>query len=63
MFPRHLANDLFELHKCVSFGVWVMYLFVFKALFAEFCNCACAKKIGLLIRIGHTCVALNTQEN
>ena len=31
---------------------------MFKALFTEFCNCACAKKIVMLIRISHTCVAL-----
>ena len=31
--------------------------FVFKALFTEFCNCACAMVIKL-IRICHTCVAL-----
>ena len=35
-----------------------MLRIVFKALFTEFCNCACAKKIVLLIRIRHTCVAL-----
>ena len=35
-----------------------MFLFVVKALFTEFCNCACAKKIVMLIRIRHTCVAL-----
>ena len=35
-----------------------MFLIVFKALFVEFCNCACAKKIVMLIRIRHTCVAL-----
>ena len=32
--------------------------FVFKALFTGFCNCAFAKKIVMLIRIRHTCVAL-----
>ena len=32
--------------------------FVFKALFTEFCMCACAKKIAMFIRIRHTCVAL-----
>ena len=32
--------------------------FVVKALFTEFCNCACAKKIVMLIRICHSCVAL-----
>ena len=31
---------------------------MFKALFTEFCNCACAKKIVMLIRIRHPCVAL-----
>ena len=35
-----------------------MFLIVFNALFTEFCNCACAKKIVMLIRIRHTCVAL-----
>ena len=34
-----------------------MFLIVFKALFTEFCNCASAKKIVMLIRIRHTCVA------
>ena len=29
-----------------------------KALFTEFCKCACAKKIVMLIRNRHTCVAL-----
>ena len=32
--------------------------FVVKALITEFCNCACAKQIVILIRISHTCVAL-----
>ena len=32
--------------------------FVFKALFTEFCNGACAKKVIRLIRIRHTCAAL-----
>ena len=35
-----------------------MFLFVLEALFTEFCNCACAIKIVVLIRIRHTCVAL-----
>ena len=35
-----------------------MFHIVFNALFTEFCNCACAKKIVMLIRIRHTCVAL-----
>ena len=35
-----------------------MFLIVFNALFTEFCNCACAKKIVKLIRIRRTCVAL-----
>ena len=34
-----------------------MFLIVFNALFTGFCNCACAKKIVILIRIRHTCVA------
>ena len=33
-----------------------MFLIVFKALFNEFCNCT--KKIVMLFRIRHTCVAL-----
>ena len=35
-----------------------MFLIVFNALFTEFCNCACAKKIVMLIRIRHNCAAL-----
>ena len=35
-----------------------MFLIVFIALFTEFYKCACAKKIVVLIRIRHTCVAL-----
>ena len=35
-----------------------MFLIVFKALFTEFYNFACAKKIVMLIKIRHTCVAL-----
>ena len=36
-----------------------MFLFVFEALFTDFCNCTCAKrKIVVFIRIGHTCVVL-----
>ena len=35
-----------------------MFLIVFKVLFTEFCNYACAKKIVMPIRIRHTCVAL-----
>ena len=35
-----------------------MFLFVFKALFTELCNCACVKKDCTLIRICHTCGAL-----
>ena len=35
-----------------------MFLIVFRALFTEFCNSACAKNIVLLIIIRHTCVAL-----
>ena len=35
-----------------------MFLIVFNALFTKFCNCACAKKNVMLIRIRHTCVAL-----
>ena len=52
------ASDSSKLHKFVSFGVLVMFLIVFNALFTEFCNCACAKKIFMLIRIRHTCAAL-----
>ena len=54
MFSRHPASDLSKLHQFVSFDGF----FVFKALFTEFCNCACAKKVIRLIRIRHTCVAL-----
>ena len=35
-----------------------MFLIVLKALFTEFCNCACAQKIVMLVKIRHTCVAL-----
>ena len=55
---RYPASDSLKLHQFVSFDVWVMFLFVFKALFTEFYNCACAKKVVMLIRIRHTCVAL-----
>ena len=58
MFSRYPASDSSKLHQFVSFDVCVMFLFVFKVLFTEFCNCACAKKIVMLIRIRHTCVAL-----
>ena len=57
MFSRYPESDLSKLHQFVSFGVCVMFLFVFKVLFTEFCNCACANKIDMLIRIRHTCVA------
>ena len=29
MFPRHPANDSLKVHQCVSFDVWVMFLFMF----------------------------------
>ena len=58
MFSRHPASDSSKLRQFVSFDVWVNSFFVFNALLTEFCNCACAKKIGMLIRIRHTCVAL-----
>ena len=58
MFSRHPARDSSKLHQFVSFDVSVMFLFVFKALFTELCNCPCAKKIIMLIRIRHTFVAL-----
>ena len=35
----------------------IPFLCLFKALFTEFCNCACAMVIKL-IRIRHTCVVL-----
>ena len=35
-----------------------MFHIVFKVLFTEFCNCACEKKIVMLIRLRHTCVVL-----
>ena len=57
MFSRHPASDSLKLHRFVSFDVLVNSFFVFKALFTEFCNCACAKVIRL-IRIRHTWVAL-----
>ena len=57
-FSRHLASDSSKLHQFGSFDVLVMFLSVFNALFTEFCSCACAKKIVMLIRIRHTCVAL-----
>ena len=34
-----------------------MFPFVFKDLFTDLCNCACAKKNVTLIRICQTCVA------
>ena len=55
---RHPASDSSKLHQIVSFDVCVNSFFVFKALFTEICNCACAKKIVMLIRIRHPCVAL-----
>ena len=58
MFSRHPESDSSKFHQFVSFDVSVNSFFVFKALFTEFCNCACAKKIVMLIRIRHTCVAL-----
>ena len=39
-----------------------MFVFVFKALFTEFCNGSCANKIVMIIRIRHTCVALIHRE-
>ena len=39
-----------------------MFVFVFKALFTEFCNGSCANKIVMIIRIRHTCVALIHKE-
>ena len=57
-FSRHPSSDSSKLHQFVSFDVLVMFLIVFHALFTEFCNCACAKKIVMLIRIRYTCVAL-----
>ena len=36
----------------------IPFFLLFKALFAEFCNCACAKKVIRLIRIRHTCAAV-----
>ena len=38
---RHPANDSSSLHQFVSFDVWVMLLYVFKAVFTEFCYCTC----------------------
>ena len=31
MFSRHPASDSSKLHQFVSFDVWVMFLYVFKA--------------------------------
>ena len=58
MFSRHPASDSSKLRQFVSFYVYDNSFVVFKALFTEVCNCACAKKIVMLIRIRHTCVAL-----
>ena len=55
---RHPASDSSKHHQFVSFDVQVMFLFVFKALFTEFCNCACAIKIVIFTRVRHSCVAL-----
>ena len=55
---RPPTSDSSKLHQFVSSDVWVMFLVVFKALFTELCNCACAKKIVMLIRIRHICVVL-----
>ena len=33
MFSRHPASESSKLHKFVSFDAWVLFLFVFKALF------------------------------
>ena len=54
MFSRHAASDSSKLHQFVS----LIPFYVFRALFTEFCNCACAKKIVMLIKIRHTCVGL-----
>ena len=45
MFSRHPARDSWKLHQFVSFDVWVMFLIVFNALFTEFCNGECAKRL------------------
>ena len=58
MFSRHPASDSLKLHQFVLFDVCANSFFVFKALFTEFCIWACAKKIVMLIRIPHVCVAL-----
>ena len=42
----------------VCLSVLLLYVPSKQALFTEFCNCVCAKKIVMLIRIFHTCVAL-----
>ena len=54
----HQASDSSKLHRFVPFDVRVMFLFVFKALFTYFYKCTCARKIVMLFRIRHTCVAL-----
>ena len=58
VFKTSAASDSSKLHQFVLFNVGVNSFFMFKALFTEFCNCACAKKIVMLIRIRHTCIAL-----
>ena len=45
MFSRHSASDSSRLHRFVSFDVWVNSFVVLKALFTEFWNCACAKRL------------------
>ena len=58
MFSRHPVSDSSKLHEFVGLMSELIPFFVFKALFTEFCNCACAKKVIRLMRIRHTCVAL-----
>ena len=38
------TNDSSKLHQFFSFDVLVMFFFVFKTLFTEFCKGACATK-------------------
>ena len=58
MFRSLPASDSSKLNQFVSLDVRVNSYFAFEVLFTEFCNCACAKKIVMLIRIRHNCVVL-----
>ena len=55
MFSRHPANDSLKLHQFISFDVWVMFPYVFKALFTGLCKCACAKKLLRFSELSYFC--------